>query len=102
MATECGGTVESKWLVLAGMVLSIPLVPGPGFLLIFVGLAMLALEFDRVERLVEKLVDRVDQLEESAKKSSPLQRALFIGAVVVGIAAFVWAALRWDLPLLPF
>ena len=63
-------------LLLAGMVLSIPLVPGPGFLLIFVGLAMLALEFDRVERLVEKLVDRVDLLEESAKKSSPLQRAL--------------------------
>ena len=89
-------------LVLAGIVLSLPLVPGPGFLLIFVGLAMLALEFDRVERLVEKLVDRVDQLEESAKKSSPLQRGLFIGAVLVGIAAFVAAALRWDLPVLPF
>jgi uncharacterized protein (TIGR02611 family) len=89
-------------LVLAGMVLSLPLVPGPGFLLIFLGLAMLALEFDRVERLVERLVDRVDQLEESAKEASPLQRALAIGAIVVGIAAFVAAALRWDLPVLPF
>ena len=89
-------------LVLAGMVLSLPLVPGPGFLLIFVGLAMLALEFDRVERLVERLVHRVDQLEDSAKQASPLQRGLFIGAVVVGVAAFVAAALRWDLPVLPF
>jgi uncharacterized protein (TIGR02611 family) len=89
-------------LVLAGMVLSLPLVPGPGFLLIFLGLAMLALEFDRVERLVERLVDRVDQLEESAKAASPLQRALAVGAIVVGIAAFVAAALRWDLPVLPF
>ena len=89
-------------LVLAGIVLSLPLVPGPGFVLIFLGLGMLALEFDRVERLVEKLVYRVDQLEESAKKASPLQRALVIAAIVAACAAFVVAALRWDLPLLPF
>ena len=89
-------------LVLAGIVLSLPLVPGPGFVLIFLGLGMLALEFDRVERLVEKLVYRVDQLEESAKKASPLQRALVIAGIVAACAAFVAAALRWDLPLLPF
>ena len=89
-------------IVLAGIVLSLPLVPGPGFLLIFLGLAMLALEFDRIERLVERLVYRVDQLEESAKRASPLQRALVIAAIVAGCAAFVAAALRWDLPLLPF
>jgi uncharacterized protein (TIGR02611 family) len=89
-------------LVLAGIVLSLPLVPGPGFLLIFVGLAMLALEFDRVERLVERLVYRVDQLEESAKKASPLQRTLVIAAIGAGCAAFVAAAVRWDLPVLPF
>jgi uncharacterized protein (TIGR02611 family) len=89
-------------LVLVGMVLSLPLVPGPGFLLIFLGLAMLALEFDRVERLVERLVYKVDQLEESAKKASPLQRALVIAAIVAACAAFVAAALLWDLPVLPF
>jgi uncharacterized protein (TIGR02611 family) len=89
-------------LVLVGMVLSLPLVPGPGFLLIFLCLAMLALEFDRVERLVERLVYKVDQLEESAKKASPLQRALVIAAIVAGCAAFVAAALLWDLPVLPF
>ena len=89
-------------LVLVGMVLSLPLVPGPGFLLIFLGLAMLALEFDRVERLVERLVYKVDQLEESAKEASPLQRALVIAAIVAACAAFVAAALLWDLPVLPF
>lgn len=89
-------------LVLVGMVLSLPLVPGPGFLLIFLGLAMLALEFDRVERLVERLVYKVDQLEESAKKASPLQRALVIAAIVAACAAFVAAAVLWDLPVLPF
>jgi len=89
-------------LVLAGMVLSLPLVPGPGFLLVFVGLAMLALEFDRVERLVERLVHRVDQLEDSARAASPLQKAMAGAAAAVAVAAFVAAALLWDLPLLPF
>lgn len=89
-------------LLLAGIVLSLPLVPGPGFLLIFIALAMLALEFDPVERLVERLVYKVDVLEESAKKASPLQRAVGVVAVVAACAAFVAAALRWDLPVLPF
>jgi uncharacterized protein (TIGR02611 family) len=89
-------------LVLGGLVLSLPLVPGPGFLLVFVGLAMLALEFDRVERLVERLVHRVDRIEEGARQASPLQKALGAGATVAAVAAFVAAALLWDLPLLPF
>ena len=84
------------------MVLSLPLVPGPGFLLVFVGLAMLALEFDRVERLVERLVHRVDQLEDSARAASPLQKAMAGAAAAVAVAAFVVAGLLWDLPLLPF
>ena len=88
-------------LVLVGLVLSLPLVPGPGFLLVFVGLAMLALEFDRVERVVEKLVDRVDKLEDSAKSASPLQRTVAIVGAVVVVAAVVAAAVLWDLPLLP-
>lgn len=97
-----GFGIAGAVLVLGGLVLSLPLVPGPGFLLIFVGLAMLALEFDRVERLVERLVHRVDQLEESAKRATPAQRARVVAAVVVAVAAFVAAALLWDLPLLPF
>ena len=88
-------------LVLAGLVLSLPLVPGPGFLLIFVGLAMLALEFDRVERVVERLVHRLDGLEESAKSASPLQRTVVIVGAVVVVAAVIAAAVLWDLPLLP-
>ncbi len=88
--------------VLAGLVLSLPLVPGPGFLLVLVGLGMLALEFDRVERVVEKLVDRFDDLESTAKRASPLQKVLAgVGAACV-VAAIVAAALLWDLPLVPF
>lgn len=88
--------------VLAGLVLSLPLVPGPGFLLIFLGLALLALEFDRVERLVERLVHRLDQLEDRAKATSPGQRLVLGAAAAAGVAAFVAVALVRDLPLLPF
>jgi uncharacterized protein (TIGR02611 family) len=88
--------------VLAGLVLSLPLVPGPGFLLIFLGLALLALEFDRVERLVERLVHRLDQLEDTARAASPAQRVAVGAFAAAGVAAFVALAVLRDLPLLPF
>ncbi|HSL64277.1 MAG TPA: PGPGW domain-containing protein [Gaiellaceae bacterium] len=91
-----GGT-----LVLAGLVLSLPLVPGPGFLLILIGLGMLALEFDRVERLVERLVHRLDDVEAKAKAASPAQRLLVAAVVAVGAAAAITAAIVWDIPWAP-
>jgi uncharacterized protein (TIGR02611 family) len=91
-----GGT-----LVLAGLVLSLPLVPGPGFLLILIGLGMLALEFDRVERLVERLVHRLDDVESKAKAASPAQRLLVAAVVAVGAAAVIAAAIVWDIPWAP-
>lgn len=41
-------------LVILGLILSIPLVPGPGFLLVFLGLVILADHFPWAERLVQK------------------------------------------------
>ncbi len=38
-------------LVLAGLILSIPGVPGPGFLVIFAGLSILAIDFVWAHRL---------------------------------------------------
>jgi Flp pilus assembly protein TadB len=51
-------------LLLAGVVLSLPLVPGPGLPLIAVALAMLALEFAWAERLLRRIAHRVEQVEE--------------------------------------
>jgi putative transmembrane protein PGPGW len=96
-----GFGVAGGTLVLGGLVLSLPLVPGPGFLLILVGLGMLALEFDRVERLVERLVHRFDDLEASARATSPLQRAAVGALAVVGAAAAIAAAVVWDIPFAP-
>jgi len=42
-------------LVLAGVVLAIPGVPGPGLLIVFVGLTVLSTEFEWARRLRDRL-----------------------------------------------
>ena len=93
--------VFGVFLVLAGIVLSGPGVPGPGFVVVLLGLSFLALEFDRAERLLEKVIiwaddwgDRIGRLPRWVK--------LTAGASgLIGVAAFVAAAIMWDIPLLP-
>ena len=86
-------------IVLGGLAL-VPL-PGPGWAIVFVGLGMLALEFEWAEKLMEKILNRLQAAQESAKNASPAQKALGIAAAVLGIAACVAAAITWDIPLLP-
>jgi uncharacterized protein (TIGR02611 family) len=87
--------------VLVGIVLSAPGVPGPGIAVILVGLGLLALEFDRAERLLERAIIWADMAAIRAEQTSTTQRVL--GAVIAALAAaaFVYAAIRWDIPLLP-
>jgi multisubunit Na+/H+ antiporter MnhB subunit len=91
------GTV-AVLIVLAGLTLSLPGVPGPGLVLIGVGLAMLALEFERAERLLERILDR---LETAREKTSPVvQVALATAGIVAAIGAIV-AVVLWEIPVLP-
>jgi uncharacterized protein (TIGR02611 family) len=48
-------------VLLAGIVLSLPLIPGPGFVLVAIGLGMLALEFRWAERALERAVDALER-----------------------------------------
>src|SRR5215210_219979 len=86
-------------IVLIGLAL-VPL-PGPGWLIVAVGLAVLALEFDRAERLLERIVERLETVTEQAAHASPLQKALGAMAIVAGGAALVGAAVLWDIPFFP-
>ncbi|MDQ4048967.1 MAG: PGPGW domain-containing protein [Actinomycetota bacterium] len=88
-------------LVLAGILLSGPGIPGPGFLVILIGLSFLALEFDRAERLLERAIVWADRAKVRAESASPRQKALTAALTVLAIAAFVVAAILWDIPLLP-
>jgi uncharacterized protein (TIGR02611 family) len=85
-------------VMLAGLLLALPGVPGPGLVLVAVGLGILALEFDPAERLLERVLDRVESARE---KASPLQQwVVGAGGVILAIA-FAVALLLWDVPVLP-
>ena len=55
-------------VLIGGIVLSLPLVPGPGFVLIAIGLGMLALEFVWAERLLESSVDRLERVTQRMRR----------------------------------
>jgi uncharacterized protein (TIGR02611 family) len=88
-------------LVLIGLILSGPGVPGPGIVVILIGLGFLALEFDRAERLLEKAIVWADRAAERAEKTSTGQRALAGVLAALALGGAVAAAILWDIPLLP-
>jgi hypothetical protein len=85
-------------IIVAGLALSLPGIPGPGLLVIAVGLGMLALEFDRAERLLEKILDRVEDLRD--RTSMWLQVTLGILGLAAAIG-YVVAAFVIEIPVLP-
>ena len=91
--------IAGALVTLAGVAMLV--LPGPAFVVIPVGLAMLALEFAWAERALEKALDKAEQARESARNASPAQKALGIALTVAGIAAFVTAAILYDIPVLP-
>jgi uncharacterized protein (TIGR02611 family) len=98
---RAGVVALGGFLVLAGIVMSGPGVPGPGIATIIVGLGFLALEFDRAERLLERAIRWGERAAGRAERSSPRQRAAALAGVVLALAAFGVAAILWDIPLLP-
>jgi hypothetical protein len=85
-------------IIVAGLALSLPGIPGPGLLLIAVGLGMLALEFDRAERLFEKIIDRV----EDARERTSIWQQVALGVLgLVAAVGYLVATLVVDVPVLP-
>jgi uncharacterized protein (TIGR02611 family) len=88
-------------IVLVGIILSGPGVPGPGIAVILVGLGFLALEFDRAERLLEHAIVWANEAALRAEQTSTAQRVAGAVLAAAAVAAFVVAAILWDIPLLP-
>ena len=97
--------VRALWVVAAFTVVAagvaMLLLPGPALVVIPVGLAMLALEFTWAERALERVLKEAGSAKDMAGGASGTQKALGVTAVVLGLAAFVAAAILWDIPLLP-
>jgi uncharacterized protein (TIGR02611 family) len=87
-------------LVLVGGLIML-VTPGPAFVLIPIGLAMLSLEFVWAERLLEKSLEQAQIAQEKAAQTTRTQRILVAVATVLGVAAFALAWLWWDIPIIP-
>jgi uncharacterized protein (TIGR02611 family) len=96
-----GNVVVGVVLILVGIVLSGPGVPGPGFAVILVGLALLALEFDRAERLLGRVIVWADRAKDRTARATRGEKVAAGTLAALAIAAFVAAALLWDIPFLP-
>jgi uncharacterized protein (TIGR02611 family) len=94
-----GFGIVGALVTLGGVVMLVT--PGPAFVLIPIGLAMLSLEFVWAERLLEKSLEQAQIAQAKASQTTRTQRILGGIAVVLGIAACVLAVLWWDIPLLP-
>ncbi len=86
-------------LILLGLVL-IPL-PGPGWLTVAIGVGMLALEFDRAEQLLERLLQNIEDAAETAVHAPLWQKAIGVAAMTAATVGAVAAAVLWEIPYFP-
>jgi uncharacterized protein (TIGR02611 family) len=94
-----GFGVAGLLVLLGGIVMLVT--PGPAFVLIPIGLAMLSLEFVWAEQLLEKSLEQAQMAQEKAAQTTRTQRILGAIATVLAIGACLLAVLWWDIPLLP-
>ena len=92
--------------VLVGLTLTLGglgmlVLPGPAFIVIPIGLAILSLEFSWAEHLLERALVRGEAARRKAAAATPAQKALSVAATACAIGAAVAAALVWDIPFLP-
>jgi uncharacterized protein (TIGR02611 family) len=94
-----GFGVVGALVLLGGLVMLVT--PGPAFVLIPIGLAMLSLEFVWAERLLERSLEHAQIAQEKAAQTTRMQRVLAAIATALATAACVLAVLWWDIPVLP-
>lgn len=88
-------------LVVLGAGVAMLVTPGPAFVVIPIGLAILSLEFAWAERLLEKALVKGEEARRKATEATRTQKILSALAIACGVAAAVAAALIWDIPYLP-
>lgn len=97
LATKVVITIVGGLVVLAGVVLSGPGVPGPGLLVIVFGLAILATEWAWAERLLtrarrwlEAQRDKARQMDPAVRRRRIVQGLVILIVLTGGAAAYLW------------
>ena len=72
--------------------------PGPAFVVIPIGLAILSLEFAWAGRLLDKSLIKADEAKEKAQRASRRQKLLSLAAAAAAVVAAVVAVVIYDLP----
>jgi uncharacterized protein (TIGR02611 family) len=97
LVTKLVITVVGTLVILVGIVLSGPGVPGPGFVVIVCGLAILSTEFEWAERLLKRARNWLERMRDKARDMDPAVRRrrillTLLATVVVagGVAAYLY------------
>ena len=96
---RAGFVIAGFTVLLAGIAML--LLPGPAFVVIPIGLAILSLEFAWAERLLERALMQAEQARLTAAAATPAQRLLSGLGFAIGVGACIAAAILWDIPFLP-
>ncbi len=91
--------VAALTVLLAGVAML--LLPGPAFVVIPIGLTLLALEFASAERLLGRALDQADAAKAKARATTRTERVLAGIAAALAAGAAAAAAVIWDIPVLP-
>jgi uncharacterized protein (TIGR02611 family) len=86
-------------LLLGGIAMLV--LPGPAFLVIPVGLALLSLEFAWAERLLDHALEQGEIAKQKAAQTTKTQRIFTAIACVLATGAFAAWAVFGDVPVLP-
>jgi uncharacterized protein (TIGR02611 family) len=86
-------------LLAAGVAMLV--LPGPAFVVIPIGLALLSLEFAWAENLLDRALEQGEVAKRKASETTKTQRVLSGIAIALGAGAAVAWAIFGDIPVLP-
>ena len=86
-------------LLAAGLAMLV--LPGPAFVIIPIGLALLSLEFAWAQKLLDRALEQGEIAKRKAAETTATQRILSGVAFALGAGAIVAWAIMGDIPLLP-
>jgi uncharacterized protein (TIGR02611 family) len=100
------GRIYRAAFVVAGLVLTLGgiamlVLPGPAFVVIPVGLAILSLEFAWAGHMLDKSLEQAQVAQQKAAETTTRQRVISSSAAACAVAALVAWAIMGDIPLLP-